>query len=284
VREWCCCAQKLCHGTRLCPAYPLRQRLSPPRAVFDDGALPRFVPSVPLTVRYASDAIVDLGTQVLFEAAVRRPPTVSWPRSAADVANGASYYILMLDPDAPGPRKPSERSVLHWLLKVEVPLLTKGRTCQDGDISVAPPTGSGVSSASSSKSVGEGDSSTAGQRGGGVTKKRKRLEETKEEARSPAASRGLATIVYTTRELLSYAPPKPASGNHRYVFLLLRRRIDSSGSGGDGDGVGGAVTAPRSRTGVDVPAMLAAYPALEPVGVNFFCLHAPEKWGGGKRR
>jgi hypothetical protein len=90
--------------------------------VFDDGILDRFEPTVPLTATYAAGE-VDFGTQFELKDG-RLKPAVTWP-SATD----AYYTLLMIDPDAPGPKDPTMRNWLHWLVaNIPGSNLVKGTT------------------------------------------------------------------------------------------------------------------------------------------------------------
>jgi phosphatidylethanolamine-binding protein (PEBP) family uncharacterized protein len=187
-------------------------------------------PSVALAVAYsgggsASDLPVDFGTQVdERDRRVARPPTVSFEPPGA----GGRFTLLLVDPDAPGPKDPSLRSVLHWAV-----------TDMGG--------GGGASESAAA------DASSSGGGGG-----------------------GRATTAAGGREAVSYKAPSPEWGNHRFVFLLFRQPAGAASSGG-------APPLPAARPGFDVAAWAAQH-GLSLVGVNFFCMHAPEFGGGGKRR
>ena len=68
-------------------------------------------PETYLSVIYGTDLPIDFGTQIdERDKRVSRAPKVTF--SAPDASS--HYTLLMVDPDAPGPKEPSQRSVLHW--------------------------------------------------------------------------------------------------------------------------------------------------------------------------
>jgi phosphatidylethanolamine-binding protein (PEBP) family uncharacterized protein len=71
-------------------------------------------------------------------------------------------------------------------------------------------------------------------------------------------------------EVLSYAGPTPPRGNHRYVFVLYEQ-----------GGSLAAISRPDSRGLFDAKA-LAKEHKLKPVGLQYFFVHSPEKFGGGR--
>lgn len=88
-------------------------------------------------------------------------------------------------------------------------------------------------------------------------------------------------------ELIKYAGPTPPKGNHRYVFVLCEQpRAGASGASGGG-GEGGAGGACVKLAGVEAPAARGKWSpssfisehGLQPVGLQFMCVHAAENWG-----
>lgn len=102
------------------------------RHLFESGdILESFEPSTPLAVSYGAHA-ADFGTQFELRE-VTKAPAISFTGKP-----GQHYTVLMIDPDAPGPKEPLMRNWLHWIVS-DVP--------SNGDISAgkvvtayAPPT------------------------------------------------------------------------------------------------------------------------------------------------
>lgn len=88
---------------------------------------------------------------------------------------------------------------------------------------------------------------------------------------------GAAAAVSKGREAVAYKAPAPEWGNHRFVFLLFRQPPAAPGDGAP------PLPLPAVRPGFNVAAWAAQH-GLSLVGANFFCMHAPEFGGGGKRR
>lgn len=83
-------------------------------------------------------------------------------------------------------------------------------------------------------------------------------------------------------ELVKYAGPTPPKGNHRYVFVLCEQ--PRAGTSGGGAGAGGAcvklggVAPPAGRGKWSPPSFISEH-GLQPVGLQFMCVHAAENWG-----
>jgi phosphatidylethanolamine-binding protein len=81
------------------------------RHLFEGGdILPEFSPSIPLGVSYGSHA-ADFGNQYELRE-VPKAPSIHFTGLP-----GESYTILMMDPDAPGPKEPAMRNWLHWIVE-----------------------------------------------------------------------------------------------------------------------------------------------------------------------
>lgn len=77
-------------------------------------------------------------------------------------------------------------------------------------------------------------------------------------------------------ELIKYAGPTPPKGNHRYVFVLCEQ--PRAGEGGGSCVKLAEVGAPSTR-GNWSPSDFIEKHGLRPVGLQFMCVHAAEKWG-----
>src|SRR5699024_643439 len=73
------------------------------------------VPSHVATVKYAPDAVVNLGNELTPLQTKSVPIELSWPTEP-----GALYTVLLTDPDAPSRATPIYREIVHWLV-VNVP-------------------------------------------------------------------------------------------------------------------------------------------------------------------
>jgi hypothetical protein len=258
--------------------------------------LDEFVPTAELRARY-DRWLVDFGTQL------EVPVTKAAPLLYSDAPAGL-YSFFLLDVDAPSPYTPTDRSYVQWFAMNVVVEHNAPSSASTTAAAPAAATASGSAGAAAStattpsSSAKKAASSTTGT---GSAQKRAKTTPSGGRGGSAADAEGEAATGANDAEgneaadeaeeeeeeeqedmamldlssgniVVKYLAPNPMKSNHRFVFLLCRQR-----------GKEAVPDETPNRKGFDLRVYITEH-QLEPVAINFFCLHANEFASFGKKR